>query len=319
MEIGRRARGSHQQVRTTSPLDLASLHCFVLATEMPSLSVVAVELGQTQSSISKRIASLEQQLGGRLFERTGRGVVLTGLGAEVLPIARKLLADAASLAEYGKSRGQVPTGTVRIGLSSSFHFLVSDLFVEVSRRYSEVRLFMSEGFAPALEQELSHGRLDLATVTTFAPQDKSRDWDCVGIADTYLAGPATFGADSSDIDFIVLRSLPLALPPRSDPFRQKLETSARDLGIELQVAVEVNSTRMLLDLVSRTGIHTLLARHSVDAQLKANEISMRRLVNPVVQRHVTLRYATSQPNTLAVRVVGTLLREKLKSVLKQCY
>ncbi len=64
-------------------MDYAAWKLFVDASELGSLSKVASTYGTSQPLISRRISELERQCGGRLFERTGRGVVLTDLGHRI--------------------------------------------------------------------------------------------------------------------------------------------------------------------------------------------------------------------------------------------
>ena len=60
-------------------MEYAAWKLFIDAAEVGSLSKVAVTYGTSQPHISRRISELEHECGGRLFERTGRGVVLTEL------------------------------------------------------------------------------------------------------------------------------------------------------------------------------------------------------------------------------------------------
>ena len=77
-------------------MDYAAWKLFIDAAELGSLSKVAVAYGTSQPHISRQISELEQECGGRLFQRTGRGVVLTELGQRVAPKVRAWLAEHAS-------------------------------------------------------------------------------------------------------------------------------------------------------------------------------------------------------------------------------
>ena len=55
-------------------MEYAAWKLFIDAAEVGSLSKVAVTYGTSQPHISRRISVLEHECGGRLFERTGRGV-----------------------------------------------------------------------------------------------------------------------------------------------------------------------------------------------------------------------------------------------------
>ncbi|MCC8243579.1 LysR family transcriptional regulator [Saccharothrix luteola] len=72
-------------------MDTEALRSFVRAAEVGQLRLAAVELGVTQQAVSKRVASLERELGVNLFTRTARGVELTLDGQAFLPHARSIV------------------------------------------------------------------------------------------------------------------------------------------------------------------------------------------------------------------------------------
>ena len=80
-------------------MDYAAWKLFIDAAELGSLSKVAVAYGTSQPHISRQIGELEQECGGRLFQRTGRGVVLTELGQRIAPKVRAWLAEHRSARE----------------------------------------------------------------------------------------------------------------------------------------------------------------------------------------------------------------------------
>jgi DNA-binding transcriptional LysR family regulator len=79
---------------------------FLAVADEGSLSAAARVLGQTQPTISRQIAALEHSLSITLFERTGRSVVLTQAGVELLDHVRSMASGAnmLSLAASGKSQ-----------------------------------------------------------------------------------------------------------------------------------------------------------------------------------------------------------------------
>ena len=78
---------------TKGSMDPAAWRLFIDAIELGSLSKVAAAYGIGQPHVSRRIGELERECGGRLFQRTGRGVVLTALGQRVAPKVRSWLAS----------------------------------------------------------------------------------------------------------------------------------------------------------------------------------------------------------------------------------
>jgi DNA-binding transcriptional LysR family regulator len=72
-------------------VDTEAVRSFVRAAELGQLQRAADELGVTQQAVSKRIATLERELGVRLFTRTARGVEPTLDGQAFLPHARRIV------------------------------------------------------------------------------------------------------------------------------------------------------------------------------------------------------------------------------------
>jgi len=72
-------------------VDLDAVRTFVAVAETGQFQAAADDLGVTQQAASKRVATLERELGAQLFARTARGVRLTVDGQALLPHARELL------------------------------------------------------------------------------------------------------------------------------------------------------------------------------------------------------------------------------------
>ena len=72
-------------------MDTANLDAFLAVAHTGSFSRAAEQLHLTQPAVSKRIASLEQQLGTRLFDRIGKHVHLTEAGRALKPRAELII------------------------------------------------------------------------------------------------------------------------------------------------------------------------------------------------------------------------------------
>lgn len=86
--------------------DWNQVRAFLATAEEGSLSAAARALGQTQPTLSRQVAALEQELGVTLFERAGRAMSLTEAGHGLLDHVR-VMADAAtriSLSASGQSQ-----------------------------------------------------------------------------------------------------------------------------------------------------------------------------------------------------------------------
>ena len=86
---------------------LRDLRFFVAAAEAGSFTDAAARLYVSQAAVSRTISGLESQVGERLLRRVPRGCELTALGAQVLPHAQRVLAEAERFSAFLDSRHRV--------------------------------------------------------------------------------------------------------------------------------------------------------------------------------------------------------------------
>ncbi len=146
-------------------MNLRFLEAFVWVARLSSFKAAADKLCTTQAGISSRIATLEEQLGVRLFERDRRSVTLTFQGTELLPMAESMLELHAKMrAAVGSP--QVSSGTLRIGVMETVvHTWLPALLSRFSRRYPQITIELQSDTSPRLRDELLRGRLDVAFQT----------------------------------------------------------------------------------------------------------------------------------------------------------
>src|SRR4051794_23583437 len=197
---------------------------FIDAAERGSLSKVATAYGTSQPYLSRQISELEKDCGGRLFQRTGRGVVLTELGQRIAPKVRAWMASTDELANDVRTSAGTPIGKVRIGsLPSAAHPLVSTLYKRLKDRYPRIPLAVGEGQGAQLETWLEDGSVDLAILYRTSPLPKN--------GDTYLVETSTYLVSAADdpltarptVAFSALNNLPLVSFCRPSSWRDRLE------------------------------------------------------------------------------------------------
>src|SRR5580704_10164569 len=101
---------------TRLPFDLQDLECLVAIAEEQHFGRAAQHLAMTTSSLSKRLAKLEQSLGVRLFTRTSRQVRVTPAGA-VLVAARGVLSGADTFWHLARDAAEGRLGELAIAYS----------------------------------------------------------------------------------------------------------------------------------------------------------------------------------------------------------
>ena len=122
-------------------MDNQNLSAFIIVAENKSFSEAAYVLDVTQSTISKRIALLESQVGKKLFDRIARRIALTEAGQELLPRARRILKEYADALQAINDLSGNVSGILRLAISHhlGLHRL-PDLLKIFSKTYPDVVL-----------------------------------------------------------------------------------------------------------------------------------------------------------------------------------
>src|SRR3954467_2611911 len=142
-------------------MTLQQLQYVLAAFEHGSFSAAAETLHLAQPSLSEQVRRLEAELGVALFQRVGRGLVLTEAGQALRPHAEATLAEAesarASVAEVRELRG----GTAAFGTwGTSRYYIGADLGGPFRRRHPGVRVRLVGQNSTEVVEAIHQGRLE---------------------------------------------------------------------------------------------------------------------------------------------------------------
>ena len=119
----------------------------------------------SQPALSMQIKTLEEELGGDLFERGGRQVRLTGFGEEVARRIGDIVRSIDELEDYARASRDGLVGRLRVGVIPTVApYLLPSLIGSLTRLHDGVDIHVRETQTPKLIQELNEGRLDMAIV-----------------------------------------------------------------------------------------------------------------------------------------------------------
>jgi DNA-binding transcriptional LysR family regulator len=142
-------------------LNLRFVETFVWVARLKSFSLTAEKLHTTQAAVSQRIATLERELGVKLFERDTREISLTSHGIDALVQAERLM----HMATEFKRRVSDPkslAGTVRIGVMETVAYSWLPMFIErLNAEFPEVVLELDAYTSADIADFVQKNRLDM--------------------------------------------------------------------------------------------------------------------------------------------------------------
>ena len=122
-------------------MNLNDLNLFVQAVENGGFTAAGKRLGMPKSTVSKRVAELEAQLGVRLIQRTSRSFALTELGRDFFQHARASVIEAENAETIVRTHLGEPSGTVRLTTSvPTAQFTLAPHLPELARVYPKLVL-----------------------------------------------------------------------------------------------------------------------------------------------------------------------------------
>jgi Transcriptional regulator len=158
------------EVRYRRCMHFQQLTYFVAVAEARHFTRAAEEVHVSQPSLSQQIRALETELGAELFSRARGHIALTDAGEALLPLARRILADAETARHEVQELVQLRRGRIRVGATPS---LCTGLLPDVLRAFHDlhpgIHLLVEEGGSHDMVRELARGALDLALVVLPLP------------------------------------------------------------------------------------------------------------------------------------------------------
>lgn len=137
-----------------------NMQIFVEVAKAQSFRRAADVLGMPNSTVSRRIAELERDIGLRLFNRTTRRVELTESGHRYFERCRRILQDAQLAHEELADMQARPSGTIRVSLPVDFSVIyLSPMLAQFAALYPGIRLELD--LTPS-QADLVAGSVDLA-------------------------------------------------------------------------------------------------------------------------------------------------------------
>jgi len=285
-------------------MNLEQLRSFVEVARFGNFTRAAEELYLAQPSLSRQIAALEQSLGAELFHRARGGSTLTVAGETLLPLARRMLADAESVRRELAELAGLERGRVRLGATPTLCIsLVAEVLSAFHAEHPAIELHLSEQGSRALLDELGSGELDLALIVTSDATTADRfAVEPLLVEELVLvssaAAPPVAGGDS--IALAEVARLPQVVFSSTYDLRATTDAAFRAASLDPEVVLEGAEMDAVLRFVER-GIGVAI----VPAMVLIDRPGLRavRLEGAGLERTISLARPADVAATAAVEVM----------------
>jgi DNA-binding transcriptional LysR family regulator len=229
-------------------MEIRTLRAFVEVIRQGGFSAAAHAVFSTQSTVSKAVKQLEDELGTPLIDRTR--ITPTPAGEIVLRRASAILAERDDLLREldelrGLKRGALSLGISPIGGSTLF----APLFAIFTKRYPDIDIRLEEQGSKRLEETVMAGEVELAA--SLLPVGDGFDYQPVRAEPMVALLPPEHPLSTANaVDIPALRDWPLVLFDSAFAINRLIENAYARHGIVPEVAARSGQMDFMVELVA---------------------------------------------------------------------
>lgn len=300
-------------------MDLKQLEYFRHVAELGSFTRAAAFLSVVQPALSRQVRQLEVELGQNLFERNGRGVVLTDAGSRLLEHTRGILTQIGRARQELEDQRNGDSGHFALGLPPSLGSSVTVPLVKAfGQSLPNARLATVEGLSTYILEWLTVGRVDCALVYN-ATASGTIDLQPLLDDQLYLIAPLSKeeSADGSAVPITLaeLADYRLIIPSRPHAMRMSVENALSTVDRKIRVAHEIESIPAIIDLVRQGHGFAVLPVSAVRATQWAEEVLVKPIGSPVLKTSLSIATSAQRPKSplmrKAIEVIRDIVRQEI--------
>ena len=275
------------------------LKVFYLVASNGSISKGASILGVSQPAVTQSIQNLEKSLGGQLFTRSKKGVVLTEEGK----ILYSYVEEGMTLIENGINKflelKNLESGKIKIGANPVISkYILMPYLREYHELYPNVVVEIINDSTPELVKQLRNGNIDLAILSV--PRKEIPSIEIIGfkdIQDVFIANDKYYEKTKELTSIHDLLKLPVIVEKSPSISRAYFDLLLKSKNIECKPSMEVDSQELLIDFVTNGFGLGFATKEYIADELDKNKIFIID-VGQIPKRRVGVAY--SKKTTLSI-------------------
>lgn len=291
-------------------MNIAWFREFVVLADTCNYLEASEQLFIGQSTLSKHIRSLEDELGLSLFERTTRKVHLSSAGRLLLPYARSISETEFSLRVAARSHRESLNGRVSIcSIPTLPQYGITDLISQYQKQHPQYSINVLAAEQQDPEEALRSGLCELAFIRRFqghAPTDEFEEQPFFSQDDMVAVLPLSHPL--ADADVIRLEQLQdecfITLEEDSE-IHGLFRSACQRVGFFPKISFSCNEVGSILDLVTQgAGVALLMRGHTIRPKAGGFQDQQPFGVKPLIPRIYTdlnLCYLKSSPLSPAAK------------------
>jgi DNA-binding transcriptional LysR family regulator len=268
-------------------MELRTLRAFVEVVRQGGFTQAAKKVFATQTTVSKAIKHLEDEIGVPLLDRIGHRSKLTAAGEIVYQRALRMLAERNDLmTELDELRG-LKRGTLRLGLPPvGSSTLFAPLFAAYHKRHPGVEIRLVEHGGERLEELLLSGEIELAA--SLLPVSDTMEWQAVRLEPlTVLLSTNDELSRRRSVGLLAVKHLPFILFETGFALNRIILDACHRHGFEPNIVARSSQIDFIVELAA-AGLGAAFLPRMIAERRKLPSVSRVPLVEPETDWHIAM-------------------------------
>ncbi|HBR21617.1 MAG TPA: hypothetical protein DD713_03475 [Nitrospiraceae bacterium] len=289
------------------------LKAFCLVVEMRSFSKAGEAIFVTQSAMSHIIKNLEDEIGVKLINRSGKKVIPTPAGWLFYNQSKKILEAYKTLGNDINKLIKEIKGPLNLGASATIaKYLLPQVLYDFSKRYPEVQINLTVSNTEAIINELLQGNIDLGIVEG---NIKNKGIALEEIADDEIVliasdeNPLAKKGHITQQDFLFQ---PFIMPQAGSGLREFIEDFLQTLKMEpkdIKVSMTLGDSELIVQMVqSGIGI-SFVSKWTVFSPIKEGTIKVLKLPGKSLYRKFYIVCLNKEPSTMVAKTFFKFIKD----------
>jgi DNA-binding transcriptional LysR family regulator len=288
-------------------MELFALSVFLEVATAKSFSRAAEKLLRTQPAVSLAVQRLEQEIGEKLIDRSGRELILTDAGRTVLDYARRFQSLRQELDNSLAELRDNYAGRLAIGANESTTLYLLRHIERYRELYPKVKVQVRRSLSSKIPVELLDGNLELGVISYDPADERLTSRIIYNDALAFVVSPRHRLAQRRSVPLAELGQETFIAHNVLSPYREVVVRKFAELKVPLHMEVEMPTIEAIRKLVQENLGVAFLPRMCVEQEIEQKLLCEVRVRELHVERKIRLVYPARRGLSHAARAFLELL------------
>jgi len=269
-------------------MDFDQLETFLEVARHASFSRAAEKRFRTQPAISAQIRALEEEVGARLFDRSGGRVSLTAAGKEFQKYVEETLEARKQMLTHLAEMEHIPRGELVVGANEgTCLYVLPEVFAEFKKQYGSVAVSINRAESTKILESVMDNSVDFGVVSLPVNDNRLTVVPIHRDLLVAIAAPQHPLAQKKSVPIAEVAKYPLLLP-KAGHTRDALEELFFDRRLKPTISMELDSSELLKRFAAADVGIGFIARSNVMDDVRAGLLAALPLADVTIKRDLAL-------------------------------